>query len=70
MRYLRGRYCVSRWDVVSNAEVYMGCDMSDRGKDMGCGVTEWVGRNYFEVLWSCGEDADDSLAREIYKNEV
>lgn len=50
--YLRRADVVSRWDAISNAGVYRRCGISERGKDMGCGATEWVK----QMVWSYGED--------------
>ncbi len=45
MTYLRGACGVSRWDGLSNANVYERCGMRERGSGVGCGVVEWVKRN-------------------------
>lgn len=41
MNYFRGAYVV-RWDEERNAEVNRKYGISEREKDMGCGVTDWV----------------------------
>ncbi len=45
MSYLRGACGVSRWDCVSNENVYERCGMRVCGSGVGCGLVEWVKRS-------------------------
>ncbi len=43
--YLRGACSVTRWDGVSNKNVYEKCGMRGCGSGVWCGVVEWVKRS-------------------------
>ncbi len=45
MSYLRGVCGVTRWDGVSNENVYERCDVIVCGSGVGCGVMKWVKRS-------------------------
>ncbi len=45
MSYLRGACGVSRWDGVSNENLYESCGMRGRGSGVECEVLEWVKRS-------------------------
>ncbi len=49
MSYLRGACGVSRWDGLSNANVYKRCGMRECGSGVRCGVVEWVKRS--TLIW-------------------
>lgn len=44
MSNTRGAFCVSRWDVESNEDVYASFGMAVSVWGVDCGMTEWVDR--------------------------
>ncbi len=66
MSYLRGACGVSRWDGLSNVNVYERCGMRERGSGVGCGVVEWVKRSTLRWFSHMERMGDEEFVKKVY----
>ncbi len=70
MSYLRGACGVTRWNGVSNENVYERCGMKVCGSGVGCDVVEWVKRSTLRWIGNIERMENDEFIRKVYLSSV
>ncbi len=70
MSYLRGVCAVSRWNGLSNKNVYRRCGMRGRGSRVGCSVVEWVKRSTLRWFSHIRRMENEEFVKKVYLSSV
>ncbi len=60
---------MTRWDDVSNENVYERCGMGSHANGVNCGVVEWVKRNTLRCFGHIERMGHEEFVKKVYMSE-